>query len=216
MNGLTLPGGYNVPNTRGLNPQFQDLGSIVSAFLSLAIEMGFVLMFIWMVIGVMQFFINAGNKEQIAHARKRIVSALIGFILVAIALLLQQFVEGIFKLQGVTVTNITSFNSFLVTPAYADTVNLAQQYDFGSINSLGEGLTTLTPILFQMAAVVLIFFILFGAIRWIISAGNKEAVAGARSMITNAVIGFIMLMIIFVVVQAIPNLLGLTGLTIIK
>ena len=96
------------------------------------------------------------------------------------------------------------------------TVDLKDQFAFSRISSLGEGFAHLVDPGFAVAAMAVIFYFLLGAFKFLRSGGDKEAVASARAMITHAIIGFILLMLMFLIVKYIPELLGLTGYQIIK
>lgn len=63
---------------------------------------------------------------------------------------------------------------------------------------------------------VLIFFgvFLLGAIQWIMSGGDKQALEGARAKITNGIIGLVVLFIAFAVMQLIERFFGINVLTI--
>jgi len=62
----------------------------------------------------------------------------------------------------------------------------------------------------------IIFFGVFvmGAIQWITSGGDKQALEGARAKITNGLIGVVLLFISFAVMKLIENFFGINILTI--
>ncbi len=68
-------------------------------------------------------------------------------------------------------------------------------------------------LIFSIAAVVLLFMVLWGAFDWMISEGEKEKVAAARSKILNAMIGMILIAIAFAVVRLLSQFTGFTFLT---
>jgi hypothetical protein len=58
--------------------------------------------------------------------------------------------------------------------------------------------------------VIIFFFILItGAIQWISSGGDKQAVEGARGKVTNAIIGLIVLFAVFAIIQIINTFFGI-------
>ncbi len=99
----------------------------------------------------------------------------------------------------------------LIKAVYAAPVNLNQEFAFGGISSLGQALGYLAPAVFALAAVIVTFYFLFGAVKLIMSGGNKEDVAQARAMITHAVIGILLLIMVFLILQYLPELLRLGG-----
>lgn len=106
-----------------------------------------------------------------------------------------------------------SFIVLIAYPSYAYAeVNIGKEFGFGEITSLGQMVSQLVPTAFALAAVAVIIYFLIGSFKFLTSGGDKEAVAGARGMITHAIIGFIILIFAFLIVQfLLANLFGLTG-----
>ena len=98
---------------------------------------------------------------------------------------------------------------FLVTPVYAANpcpapgsgVQIKDCFGFGGITSLGEGFSKLLPIIFSAATFLVIFYFLLGALQYLRAGGNKEEVGKGRQMITHAVVGFVLLILSFLVIQ---------------
>lgn len=95
-------------------------------------------------------------------------------------------------------------------------VDLGKNYAFGGITSLGEGLGYLIMPAFSIAGAAVFIYLIIGAFRFISSGGDKTALEGARKMIIHAIIGFILLMLMFLIIEFIPEFFGFTGLQIIK
>lgn len=108
------------------------------------------------------------------------------------------------------------FYFFIPYPIYA--VNLDTQYAFGGaeFSSLGKALRHLIGPAFNIAAIAVTFYLIIGAFRYITSGGDKQALEKARAMITHAIIGFLLLMLMFLVLQYIPEAIGLKGFSIIQ
>ncbi len=87
--------------------------------------------------------------------------------------------------------------------------NLSENYAFGKIGSLGEGLGYLIGPGFQIAAVVVVFYFLIAAFQYITSGGDKTAIASARARITHSIIGISLLILMFLVLQFIPKFFGI-------
>lgn len=85
-------------------------------------------------------------------------------------------------------------------------------FGFGDITSLGDALSRLVVPGFSLAAVAVVIYFLLGAFKFLTSGGNKEEVAAARAMITHAIIGFIILMFAFLILQfLLSSLFEITG-----
>lgn len=68
-------------------------------------------------------------------------------------------------------------------------------------------------ILFTVGAIGFTFMILWGAVGWILSGGDKEKIAGARKRITTALVGLVLLSLTFVIMLVVGQILGLKPLS---
>ena len=100
--------------------------------------------------------------------------------------------------------------SFLLAAA---PFSLGDSYGFGhgsgQVTSLSEVVGKLLPAAFSVAGVMVVFYFIFGAFKLISSGGEKNAVAEAQKMITHAIIGFVMLILLFAVIKFIPAFFNL-------
>lgn len=93
----------------------------------------------------------------------------------------------------------------LVKPVYAQGFKLKDSYGFGQFDSLGGALSSLIMPAFAIAGIAVVFYFVIGAFKFLTSAGDKNAVASGRDMITHAIIGFILLMMLFLLFQFISQ-----------
>ncbi len=66
---------------------------------------------------------------------------------------------------------------------------------------------------FVIGVVVFLFIIIIGAIGWILSGGDKAAVEAARGRITGALVGIVLLFVLFAILTVIENFFGINILT---
>jgi len=66
---------------------------------------------------------------------------------------------------------------------------------------LGKIFSTGIQIFFLFAGLTTLFYLLWGALDWINSSGEKEKVQKAQNKITSAVIGLVLVVVAFVVFQ---------------
>lgn len=66
--------------------------------------------------------------------------------------------------------------------------------------------------IFGIAAVLLIFMLLWGGIDWIMSGGDKEKAASARKKITSALIGLVVIGFTFFIASVIGQIVGFNPL----
>ena len=55
--------------------------------------------------------------------------------------------------------------------------------------------------IFIVAVVIALFYLLFGAVRWILSGGDKAAIDSARGTIVAAIVGLIILFLTFLLIN---------------
>lgn len=96
-------------------------------------------------------------------------------------------------------------------------VNIGDKFGFGDIKSLGEAITRLITPMFSVATVLVVVYFLYGAFKYLISRGDKEQIEEARQTIIQAIVGFVILMAAFLILQfLLSTLFETTGLEIIK
>ena len=107
-----------------------------------------------------------------------------------------------------------------LNPIYADDLNqqvpLSQQYAFGNIKSLSQGVGYIIGPAFEIAGILVLFYFLIGAFQYLTSGGDKNTTASAQGKITHAIIGFVLLILLFVIMKFVPEVLGLSGFNIIQ
>lgn len=88
-------------------------------------------------------------------------------------------------------------------------VDIGKNFGFGNIGTLGEATTKLVGPIFSIAAFLVILYLLLGALKYIRAGGSKEEVEAAKQMIIHAIIGFMLLMLGFLILQFVPKFFGI-------
>lgn len=70
-------------------------------------------------------------------------------------------------------------------------------------------LANVIRIVFVAAVFLVLFFLIAGAFSWITSSGDKEKVGSARNKIINALIGFAILALAFLILTIVSRILGI-------
>ena len=78
--------------------------------------------------------------------------------------------------------------------------------------SIGGILGAILNVVFYVGIALTIIFLIIGGIQYIMSGGDETKVAGARGHITNAIIGFIVVIGAFTIKIIIEKWLGVTGM----
>lgn len=71
-------------------------------------------------------------------------------------------------------------------------------------------------IIFSVAALLVLVMLVIGAIQWILSGGDKDAVGNARKRITNALIGLAILALAFLIATTVGRIVGFGDVFTIK
>jgi len=83
---------------------------------------------------------------------------------------------------------------------------------------IGSVISSVVTIVLIAAAIIALFFLIYGGIRWITSGGDKAKVESARNTIIAAIIGLIVSLLAFFIITIVLGLFGLslTNLTLPK
>lgn len=113
------------------------------------------------------------------------------------------------------ITVIIFITVIFPNPTYAK-VDISKEYDFGDLQTLGQGVDRLVGPAFGIATTAVVVYFIYAAFKYLTSGGDKEAIASAQKMVTHSIIGFVLLMFLFLAINFIMfRLLG-TGIMIFK
>ena len=77
--------------------------------------------------------------------------------------------------------------------------------------TLGQIITSIIPYVFGAAGIALLIYLVIGGFQFMLSRGDPKATQAAQSKITNAVIGFVIIFLSYLIVRLIEQLFGLQG-----
>jgi len=100
--------------------------------------------------------------------------------------------------------------------AVDDTINLGNAQNkrgVAAATPLGTIVSNTITIVFTIAALAVLAFMVLGAFNWITSGGDKEKVDKARKTITNALIGLALLGLAFLILRVVGQIIGFDVLT---
>ena len=87
-----------------------------------------------------------------------------------------------------------------ISPEIANTIlgDLGKKTGVQFFQGFIPGLISLA---FVIGVIIFFFILIIGAIQWILSGGDKQAVENARGRVTNAIIGLIILFAVYAIIQ---------------
>lgn len=113
----------------------------------------------------------------------------------------------------------------LVTIVLVSPLLAAAQFPEAGVGNAGQGtglptestasgiIIRIINILLAIAGLVAVVFLIIGGFRYITAGGNEETAEAAKTTITNAIIGIVVIILSFVIVRIISNALIKTGST---
>lgn len=88
-------------------------------------------------------------------------------------------------------------------------VNIGEKFGFGDIKTLGSGTTKLIIPIFEVTSAIVLIYFLIGAFFYLKAGDSKEEIAKAREMMNHAIIGFIILIVAFFIMDLIMGAFGI-------
>ncbi|MBI2617617.1 hypothetical protein HYW55_05790 [Candidatus Gottesmanbacteria bacterium] len=74
---------------------------------------------------------------------------------------------------------------------------------------LASFVTNLLPYIFPISGVFLLFYLIWGGFSYLTSMGDPKKAAAGQAKITNAILGFLLIFVAFLIVQIVDYLFGL-------
>ena len=91
------------PTANGSAIGYSDLGAFISNIFVLAFGLAVLLVLVMLVWGAFEWIASGGDKEAVGHARNRILNALIGLVVLAVAFALAKLGS---QFVGIDLNNI--------------------------------------------------------------------------------------------------------------
>lgn len=88
----------------GPNTGFKSLGNAISNVITLAFAVAVLIVLVMLILGAYEWIVSGGDKEAVGKARNRIINALLGLVVLAVAFALAK-VFGSFV--GLNLSNIS-------------------------------------------------------------------------------------------------------------
>lgn len=82
-----------------------------------------------------------------------------------------------------------------------------------TFSNLANVITEILPYIFAAAGAVLVIYIVMGGISLMLSQGDPKAIAVARGRITNGILGALIVVFAYLIMQLIGGLFGLSDFT---
>jgi len=95
---------------------------------------------------------------------------------------------------------------FIASPAFAQW-NINNPIS-GKATSLQAAIALIFNIAFSLAAIVALGYLIMGGFSYVTAGGNPEAAEGAKTSITNAIVGLVLILLSYLVIRFLLQQLG--------
>lgn len=119
-----------------------------------------------------------------------------------------------------TISSGIVFATVVAPSAFAtETINPCPAGDFSALCTNTDRFTankviqTVVSLLLLAAVLVALFFLIYGGIKWILSGGDKGKVDAARGTIVGAIIGLVIALAAFFILNLVAQIFGLGSIT---
>ncbi len=196
--------------TDPLGGKFGTVGDIITALMTSIYTIAAMLALLFLVWGGIRYMTARGDPKAMESAKQTITSAIIGLLIVLLVGVIYTLIAAVFK--------IDIFTSLIPSAHAADCP--PDSNNIGCILKLGgEPIADVFPsfgvfftniVLFALAAAALIFFfmLLWGGFRYLNAGGDPKNAEAARQTLTNAVIGLLIVVASFVIIEIITIVTG--------
>ena len=101
----------------------------------------------------------------------------------------------------------------LSIPSLALAQNQIVPTEISPVQNLVKVIQSVIRFILLIAFVLAFVFLIIGGIRWITAGGDEKAVAGARGMITGALIGLVIVLVAYALIRTVEIFFGVSIIT---
>lgn len=190
-----------------------SLGDLITTGLTIVFALVGFLAVVVFSIGALRYMTSRGDPKAADSARGTMTGSVIGLVIVLGAASLSGVFERLFGISffgGSNTVGPTTGNSFDLACAF----QIATGYCIGRdprYQSFGGLVTQILLALLAVGSLVFFFMLLWGGFRYIAARGDEKAVAEARSTLTNAAVGLLLMISALVIIRLIAETLFKTG-----
>jgi hypothetical protein len=111
------------------------------------------------------------------------------------------------------------YTPFIAIPAYAQSINPCNNINGfkalcnlgGSGNDVAHLIAVVVQLLLIAAVVISLIFLIIGGIRWVTSGGDKAKLESARGHVVAAIVGLVIALAAFLIIQLVLTIFGIKG-----
>ena len=184
---------------------FGSLGEVLTALIPNIFAIAGMLGFAFLVFGGIRYALARGDMKATDSARGVITNAITGLVIILVVFVIFEIITAVFKL---------SIFSLVPTVKAQESIDIGSKLKLGNdpIAGIFPNIASLVTAIIAAATALmgLIFFalLIFGGIRYMLARGDEKATQAARGVLTNAVIGLLIVLGAFAIITLIGLFTG--------
>lgn len=188
--------------------EFGSIGEIISKLIAPIFVLAGMVALLFLIWGGIRYMTARGDPKAVESAKGVITSAIIGVLIVLFSATLFYFFSASL--------NFDIFSSVSFSTTVHAQVNIGDTVLFGSgtigdaFSNIGELFTNIIRLALFIAALVFLAMIIWGGLRYLNAGGDPKNADAARSTLTNAVIGLLIVLLSLAIIEIITRLAGVS------
>ncbi|MEX0622067.1 MAG: hypothetical protein WD187_03745 [Candidatus Woykebacteria bacterium] len=187
---------------------FSNIGEAISLLLLPIFTLAGMIALLFVMWGGLRYMLSRGDPKAAEAARGTLTSAIIGLLIVL-------FSAAIFVIFA-DILRIDIFVGAVPTAQAAvsigDTVRLGGGLRIGFFQNIGQVFSGFVLLALAAAALIFLGMMIWGGIRYLNAGGNPENAESARSTLTSAGIGLLIIVAAFLIIELATNVIGLASI----
>ena len=193
---------------------FGSVGEIISALLPFVWGLAAMLALLYLIWGGTRYMLARGDPKEMDAARGVLTSAVIGLLIIVLSASIFWIIGGVFKVDILDV-----LKGPIVRPAYAvEPVDIGCEVKLANgecvssaFPNVGAFFTRIVRIALAAGAALFLGLVVFGGFRYLNSGGDPKAVDSARQTITGAIVGLLIIVGSFIIIELLIKAIGIPG-----
>lgn len=196
---LDSPTGYSATTTT-------DFGLLLNNIFGMVVVVGGILLIAYLLFGAFKYITAGGDDKAVQSAKKMMTGAGAGIMIMVAAFLITQILGLV--LGG----DAQKFLTFSFTgPGGAEQYGAVTSpfSGYSDVNSTSKLISNFFGLATIGAGLGLLVYLILGGFKFVTSGGDSKAADSAKAMMTNAVIGLIIVVAVYFIVGIVGKVLGI-------
>lgn len=213
---FTMPNPIQSPTGYGGGTGGADASLLISNIVAAIFATVGILFLLYLLFGAFKYLTAGGDDKAIQEAKKMLTNAGVGLGIAVAAFFITDILSQVLGFRTSIIGGITSvtfsgpggsyFLDILNPTGYSTGVTGPGQQ---AAQPLGDLINNITSAIFVIGGILLLVYLLFGAFKYITAGGDDKATQSAKNMMTNAVVGILIMTVSFFIVRIAGTVLGM-------